>query len=212
MRNCRNTRSHGQHVGLLTSPQKSFVGSRFQLEALTTGQAVICGMSEDNLFSSLSWSSDWEQAAYSLVVTGSGGPSEEEESHFVMSFLPQIGSGGQGRRGSGTVADTVVWWGIKIPCVRGEHHKYDNASLLQCSALSALALKFTLRSQCTVTQSEWTEFYTADKSGRTWSFRGIELNESFIIYYIRSHWAILANYWTNCPQFLSETTSKYYTG
>lgn len=52
-------------------------------------------MGEDYLFSSLSWSPDWEQAGNSFVLTGNGSSSEEEESHFVMSYLPQIGSGGR---------------------------------------------------------------------------------------------------------------------
>lgn len=109
---------------------------------------VICGTSEDNLFSSLSWSSDWEQAGNSLVLTGNGSPSEVEESHFVMSFLPQIGSGGRGRRGSSTGADTGVWWELKYPVY--ETNITSTMMLLCFNVVQRLSpvqtFKFTFRS------------------------------------------------------------------
>ena len=98
----------------------SFVGSHSQQYRLPAQTGlVICGMGEDSLFSSLSWSPDWDQAGNSFVLTGKGSPSEEEESNFVMSYLPQNRLRRIGRRGSSVGADTGVWWELKYPAYAG---------------------------------------------------------------------------------------------
>lgn len=64
------------------------------------------------------------------MLTGNSSSSEEEESHFVMSYRSPNRLGSMERRGSSVGADAWDIMGIKIPIVQGEHHKYDNALLL----------------------------------------------------------------------------------
>lgn len=81
---------------------------------------LICGRSRRKhslLITGLDLQTRGRQAGRQFLSTDSQprSLSEEKESHFVMSFLPQIGSGGRGRRGSSTGADTGPWWELEKP-------------------------------------------------------------------------------------------------
>lgn len=79
---------------------------------------LICGMSRREhslLIAVLDLQTGGQARQFLSADSQRRSPSEETESHFVMSFPPQIGCGGRGRRGSSTGAGTGGWWELEGP-------------------------------------------------------------------------------------------------